>query len=79
MATLTHPAHTATQFALLVSLAFLPGKLASAISGYFIEKLGYEQFFLMSMVTVIPALLLLIWLWPHIGKSVKPVDIGTRQ
>lgn len=74
MATLTHPAHTATQFALLVSLAFLPGKLASAISGYLIERLGYEQFFLMSTITVIPALLLLFWLWPRIGSLVKPLD-----
>ncbi len=78
MANLTHPAHTATQFALLVSLAFLPGKLASAISGYLIEKLGYEQFFLMSSVTIIPALLLLIWLWPRIGKMVRPVNTADR-
>ena len=79
MATLTHPAHTATQFALLVSLAFLPGKLASAISGYLIEKLGYGNFFLMSTITVIPALLLLIWLWPRIGNLVKPVDTGADR
>ena len=79
MATLTHPAHTATQFALLVSLAFLPGKLASAISGYLIEKLGYGNFFLMSTITVIPALLLLIWLWPRIGKLVKPVAAGADR
>ncbi len=79
MATLTHPAHTATQFALLVSLAFLPGKLASAISGYLIETLGYANFFLMSTVTVIPALLLLLWLWPRIGNLVQPELIGDRQ
>lgn len=78
MATLTHPAHTATQFALLVSLAFLPGKLASAISGFLIETLGYANFFLMSTITVVPALLLLLWLWPRIGDLVQPesADIG---
>ncbi len=68
MATLTHPAHTATQFALLVSLAFLPGKFVSALSGYLVENLGYAGFFMMSSVTIIPALLLLIWLWPRIAR-----------
>ena len=79
MATLTHPAHTATQFALLVSLAFLPGKLASAISGYLIEMLGYANFFLMSTVTVVPALLLLLWLWPRIGNVMPREPTGDHR
>jgi MFS transporter, PAT family, beta-lactamase induction signal transducer AmpG len=72
MGTLTHPAHTATQFALLVSLAFLPGKFVSALSGYLVEKLGYSGFFMMSTITVVPALFLLIWLWTRIGNLTKP-------
>ena len=66
ISTLTSQQHTATQFALLGSLAFLPGKVASSVAGYWVESLGYASFFIASSVTVLPALLLLLWLWPRI-------------
>ena len=73
ISTLTSQQHTATQFALLGSLAFLPGKMASAVAGYWVESLGYASFFVVSSFTVLPALLLLLWLWPRIGpKSLEP-------
>lgn len=74
LATLTNRAHTATQFALLVSFANLPGKFTSALSGFWVEQFGYEGFFLLSTLTALPALLVLIWLWPQLGRltSAKP-------
>jgi len=66
---LTDRNFTATQFALLVSLANLPGKFAGGVSGYVVEQTSYTTFFLLSTITVIPTLLLLGWLWPRIGSD----------
>lgn len=67
---LTDRNFTATQFALLVSLANLPGKFAGGISGYVVEATSYSTFFVFSTFTVIPTLLLLAWLW----KRIRPHD-----
>jgi PAT family beta-lactamase induction signal transducer AmpG len=72
MSSLTHQNFTATQYALLVSLANLPGKFVGGFSGYIVEHSSYSAFFLISAVSVIPALLLLAWLWKRIG-------LGTNQ
>ncbi|MFZ5472008.1 MAG: AmpG family muropeptide MFS transporter [Myxococcota bacterium] len=62
MSSLTHRHFTATQYALLVSLANLPGKLAAGVSGMIVEASSYGAFFLLSALSVVPALLLLTWL-----------------
>ena len=67
MSALTDRNFTATQFALLVSLANLPGKFAGGVSGYFVEATSYTTFFTISAVTVVPTLLLLAWLWRRIA------------
>lgn len=80
ISTLTSQQHTATQFALLGSLAFLPGKMASSAAGYWVESLGYASFFVASSITVIPALLLLLWLWPRINTGqIKPDVIDAKN
>lgn len=73
---LTDRNFTATQFALLVSLANLPGKFAGGISGYVVEATSYSTFFALSTLTVVPTLLLLAWLWPRIG-STTPASAST--
>jgi PAT family beta-lactamase induction signal transducer AmpG len=65
---LTHRDYTATQFALLVTFANLPGKFVGGLSGYLVEGSSYSTFFVMSSLTAIPAALLLAWLWPRIGS-----------
>jgi len=72
MSSLTHRSFTATQYALLVSLANLPGKLVGGLSGYLVEATGYPTFFLLSSLSVVPTLLLLAWLWPRIGVPQRP-------
>lgn len=66
MSSLTDRNFTATQFALLVSLANLPGKFAGAVSGYVVEATSYSTFFVASALTVVPTLILLAWLWRRI-------------
>ncbi|MGE8260714.1 MAG: MFS transporter, partial [Stenotrophomonas sp.] len=63
---------TATQYALLVSLANLPGKFVGGVSGYIVEASSYSTFFMLSAVTVVPTLLLLAWLWPRIHDRSAP-------
>ena len=67
MSALTDRNFTATQFALLVSLANLPGKFAGGVSGFFVEATSYTTFFTISAITVVPTLLLLAWLWRRIA------------
>ncbi len=72
MSALTDRNFTATQFALLVSLANLPGKFAGGVSGYFVEATSYATFFILSALTVVPTLLLLAWLWRRIRVDDLP-------
>ena len=71
MSSLTDRNFTATQFALLVSLANLPGKFVGGVSGYIVEATSYSAFFVFSALTVVPTLLLLAWLWRRIREPVK--------
>ncbi|HOY22767.1 MAG TPA: MFS transporter [Cellvibrio sp.] len=63
MSSLTERNFTATQYALLASLANLPGKFIGGVSGYIVEASSYQTFFVISTLSVIPTLLLLAWLW----------------
>ncbi|MEZ5462056.1 MFS transporter [Dokdonella sp.] len=61
--------YTATQYALLSSLANLPGKLVGGFSGFIVEASSYTTFFVISSVSVIPTLLILAWLWKRIAPA----------
>ena len=69
MSSLTNRNFTATQYALLVSLAHLPGKFIGGLSGYIVDASSYSAFFIMSTLSVIPTLLILAWLWNRLQKS----------
>jgi len=79
MSSLTNRNFTATQYALLVSLANLPGKFAGGVSGYLVEATSYSTFFMLSAVTVIPTLLLLAWLWKRIREPVAEAETVERH
>lgn len=74
MSSLTNRNFTATQYALLVSLANLPGKFIGGVSGYIVEASSYSVFFMLSALTVVPTLLLLAWLWRRIKDPVASGD-----
>ncbi|MFA6015292.1 MAG: AmpG family muropeptide MFS transporter [Gallionellaceae bacterium] len=60
----THPAYTATQFALFTSLAAMPRTFANAATGWLVEMLGWMGFFLLCALLAIPGMLLLLKVAP---------------
>jgi PAT family beta-lactamase induction signal transducer AmpG len=60
----THPAYTATQFALFTSLAAVPRTFVNATAGWLAERLGWSGFFLLCAVLAIPGMLLLLKVSP---------------
>ncbi|MEI7428812.1 MAG: AmpG family muropeptide MFS transporter [Betaproteobacteria bacterium] len=55
----THPAYTATQFALFTSLAAVPRTFINASAGWLVESLGWFNFFLLCTALAVPGMLLL--------------------
>lgn len=66
----TNPAFTATQLALLTSLAAVPRTFVNATTGYLIEWLGYAPFFWLCFFFAIPGMVLLAWVAPWHGERV---------
>ena len=60
----THPAFTATQFALLSSLSAVPRTFVNATTGFLIEWLGYVSFFWLCFFLAMPGMLLLLYVAP---------------
>ncbi len=73
LSSLCSPAFTATQYALLSSLAAVGRTLVASSGGVMAEKLGWVPFFLLTTVATVPALVLLIW----IGKGGHARTIST--
>ena len=68
----THPAYTATQFALFTSLAAVPRTFVNATAGWLVEQMGWSGFFLLCAVLAIPGMLLLLKVAPW-GEDTKMV------
>lgn len=64
LSSLVNREYTATQYALFSSLAALPGKLVGGFSGFMVEAINYQGFFIFSVFAVIPALALYFVLQP---------------
>lgn len=60
----THPAYTATQFALFTSLMAVPRTFANAATGWLVEGLGWTGFFYLCAVLALPGMLLLLKVAP---------------
>jgi len=60
----THPAYTATQFALFTSLAAMPRTFANAATGWLVEAMGWTGFFLLCAALALPGMLLLLKVAP---------------
>ncbi|MCL6264399.1 AmpG family muropeptide MFS transporter [Craterilacuibacter sp. RT1T] len=65
----THPAYTATQFALFTSLAAVPRTVANAGTGFLVDSLGWTVFFLICTVLALPGMALLHKVAPWKGES----------
>jgi PAT family beta-lactamase induction signal transducer AmpG len=83
-ASTTHPAYTATQFALFTSLAATPRTVVNAFTGFLVEggdislganlnfhiaALGWERFFWFCFFAAIPGMLLLFKVAPWNGEA----------
>jgi len=62
LSSLCSPAFTATQYALLSSLASLGRTLFASSGGVLADALGWVPFFLLTTVATVPALLLIAWI-----------------
>lgn len=65
MSSLCSPAFTATQFALLSSLALVGRTVVASSGGILSEKIGWVRFFLLTSVVALPAILLFFWIGPR--------------
>ncbi len=69
----THPAYTATQFALFTSLMAVPRTFANAATGWLVEMMGWMAFFLLCALLAVPGMLLLLkvapWREPDIAAD----------
>jgi PAT family beta-lactamase induction signal transducer AmpG len=63
MSGLVNRSFTATQYALLSSLANLPGKLIGGMSGFLVKDSGYAALFVISTISIVPTLIVLGLLW----------------
>jgi PAT family beta-lactamase induction signal transducer AmpG len=68
----THPAYTATQFALFTSLMAVPRTFANAATGWLVEMMGWMEFFLLCALLAVPGMLLLLKVapWNEEAKSI---------
>jgi PAT family beta-lactamase induction signal transducer AmpG len=88
IANATHPAYTATQFALFTSLAATPRTLANAFTGFLVEGgdiqlsgmtllhvdgLGWQRFFWFCFAAALPGMLLLFKVAPWNGGEPEAV------
>ena len=66
--------YTATQYALLSSLAALGRIFISPTSGFLVESIGWAQFFFVTFLVALPGLLLLWWLRDVISEMKTEVE-----
>lgn len=68
----THPAYTATQFALFTSLAAVPRTFINATAGWLVESMGWVGFFFFCFVLATPGMLLLFKVAPWNEIKARP-------
>lgn len=67
----TNKTYAATQFALLTSLSAVPRTFCNATTGYIVEFMGWENFFIFCTVLAIPGMLLLLKVAPFNAKTAE--------
>ena len=81
LSSLTNLQFSATQYALLSSIMLLLPRLIGGYSGVMVEKLGYEQFFIITALLGVPTLILIVLQWkgerPQTNGSTPPEEADT--
>ena len=65
----TNKTYAATQFALLTSLSAVPRTFCNATTGYIVEFMGWENFFIVCTILAVPGMLLLLKVAPFHGED----------
>jgi PAT family beta-lactamase induction signal transducer AmpG len=65
LSSLVNRQHTATQYALLSSMVNLPGKVLGFFAGGIAGATGYGTYFIITVLAVLPATALFVYLWPR--------------
>ena len=73
MASITNKKFTATQYALLSSLMGVPRVMASAPTGFLVNAMGWEGFFIACALIALPGMMLLVKFAPWSGSKVFAV------
>lgn len=76
LSALVNQEHTATQYALLSSLVNLPGKLLGFFAGGIVMATGYGMYFVITVLALIPASLLYVYLTPRLRQRVFDQPAG---
>jgi PAT family beta-lactamase induction signal transducer AmpG len=63
LSSLCAPGYTATQYALLSSLAALPLRTMGGLSGYLAQSLGWVAFYGVTIFAAVPAMLIMLLTW----------------
>ncbi|BDU19520.1 MFS transporter [Dyella sp. GSA-30] len=71
LSSLVNKQHTATQYALLSSMVNLPGKLLGFFAGGIAMATGYGMFFIITVLSLLPAGALFLYLWPRYDDKLK--------
>jgi PAT family beta-lactamase induction signal transducer AmpG len=72
LSSLCSVSYTATQYALLSSLAATARTLLSSSGGWLAENLGWVPFFGLTVLAAVPGLLLLVWISRNIQPAPQP-------
>jgi len=77
----THPAYTATQFALFTSLMAVPRTFANAATGWLVVMMGWTEFFLLCALLALPGMVLLLKVapWNESDMTVRPEPVEESQ
>ncbi len=73
LSSLVNREHTATQYALLSSMVNLPGKVLGFFAGGIATATGYGEYFVITVLSIIPATLLFFYLWPRFRHADVPL------
>ena len=72
MSSLSATEHAASQYALLTSLCALPGSLIAGASGFLIERMSFEWFFVSTSLIGVPVAALCWYVWSLDGGAGRP-------
>lgn len=79
LSSLCNVAYTATQYALLSSLAAMGRTVLSSWGGVLAEKLDWVMFFILTTGAAVPGLLLLLWLGRVIDAPAQPAAVLAEE